>query len=653
MSQLNLFCFFHLNIFYSSIPEDKRKKVIEKCYWPILKLAENSDVPVGVEISGASLEVVKSLDPAWVSKFKELLRKKKCELIGSGYMQIIGPLVPAEINEHNQKFGMETYKKILGVKPDIALVNEQAYSSGLVAHYLKAGYKAIIMEWNNPYKYHPEWKREWQYYPQYAVDNHGGKIPIIWNNAIAFQKFQRYVYKEIDIDNYLNYLKEHISKEKRAFALYGNDAEIFDFRPGRFFTEAPLGKNDEWERIGRLFQKLKQDENFNLMFSSETLGLIKHPLAGKKLVLESAEQPIPVKKQEKYNATRWAITGAEDVKINTDCHRIYEYLKKSKAENKNLWKKLCYLWGSDFRTHIEGKRFREFKKELCRLSEQIRGANKAEILKDKNPKTAKNAFKVTERNNLLEIESGQIKISLNRSRGLAVHKLIFKEISPEPLIGTLYHGYYDDIFFAADFYTGHTIIEYQGLPKSTDLMKAEPAFEDNGDYFSVKTVIKMAEGYIKKEIKIYRKSNRVDINLGFNLEIKNPASVRTGIMTFMPFAFDEKTLFFRTVNGGFKSEKFLIKKDVDHAKAINSLISSSHCLGATEGWVEIGDRKKSVRIYSDKGQMYSVPMVKFQKVDDTYFLRVFHSIAETDETVKFPLKLNNAISFSISGSKIR
>ncbi|MFH1995819.1 MAG: glycoside hydrolase family 57, partial [Candidatus Omnitrophota bacterium] len=88
-----MYTIFHCNIFYSSIPEEKRKDVIRKCYWPILELAEARNVPIGVEISGCSLEVVTRLDPAWIKKFKKLLRGNACELIGSGYMQIIGPLV--------------------------------------------------------------------------------------------------------------------------------------------------------------------------------------------------------------------------------------------------------------------------------------------------------------------------------------------------------------------------------------------------------------------------------------------------------------------------------------------------------------------------------------------------------------------------------
>ena len=42
--------------------------------------------------------------------------------------------------------------------PKIDLVNEMAYASGIVDHYLKCRYEAIIMEWNNPRYHNSSWK---------------------------------------------------------------------------------------------------------------------------------------------------------------------------------------------------------------------------------------------------------------------------------------------------------------------------------------------------------------------------------------------------------------------------------------------------------------------------------------------------------------
>ncbi len=105
---LNLYSIFHLNIAYSSIEEEQRSEVVERCYWPLLRLAEELDLPVGIEASGYTLDTIKKIDPSWITKFRSLLQDNKCEFVGSGYMQIIGPLVPAEVNNMNQRLGITT-----------------------------------------------------------------------------------------------------------------------------------------------------------------------------------------------------------------------------------------------------------------------------------------------------------------------------------------------------------------------------------------------------------------------------------------------------------------------------------------------------------------------------------------------------------------
>jgi len=113
---------------YSSIEEDQRKEVIKKCYYPLLELAENG-IPIGVELTGLTLEIINDIDKSWIDRFKTLLAGQKAELIGSGYSQIIGPLFPKKLNIKNQQLGLEVYQNLLGIKPDIALVNEMAYSA--------------------------------------------------------------------------------------------------------------------------------------------------------------------------------------------------------------------------------------------------------------------------------------------------------------------------------------------------------------------------------------------------------------------------------------------------------------------------------------------------------------------------------------------
>ncbi|HVU20977.1 MAG TPA: hypothetical protein VHE09_09620, partial [Rhizomicrobium sp.] len=156
---LRLFALFHLNLAFSSIEEEQRGDVIARCYWPLLNLAE-AHGPIGIEATGFTLEEIAARDPAWIARLRELIARDKVELIGSGYAQIIAPLVPAHVTEKNLAIGHEVYERLLGIRPHLALVNEQAYSGGLVGLYLDAGYRALLMDWDNPSAHHPEWPVE-------------------------------------------------------------------------------------------------------------------------------------------------------------------------------------------------------------------------------------------------------------------------------------------------------------------------------------------------------------------------------------------------------------------------------------------------------------------------------------------------------------
>ena len=47
---LHLYKFFHLNLAYSGIEEEDRPRVIERCYWPVLRLARQRALPFGIEL---------------------------------------------------------------------------------------------------------------------------------------------------------------------------------------------------------------------------------------------------------------------------------------------------------------------------------------------------------------------------------------------------------------------------------------------------------------------------------------------------------------------------------------------------------------------------------------------------------------------------
>ncbi|MEW6380728.1 MAG: glycoside hydrolase family 57 [bacterium] len=639
--RLLLYTAFHLNLAYSSIEEEDYPQVLERCYWPLLRLAREYNLPFGIEATGYTLEAAAAQDPAWLDELRHLTVDGPGEFIGSGHAQVIGPLVPPEVNAANLRLGHTTYERLLGHRPQVALVNEQAYSAGLVSHYLDAGYRAIIMEWDNPASCHPEWNAEWRYLPQIAVGQSGCEISLIWNKSIAFQKFQRYAHGDMELDEYLDYLGRHLGDQPRAFPLYGNDVEIFDFRPGRYHTESPLVREEsEWARLSRLFERLLADGRFQFVRPGKVLELNQQPGAGNRLHLESPDQPVPVKKQGKYNLTRWAVTGRDDLGINTACWRIYEALRANPAASDDDWRELCFLWSSDFRTHITEKRWAACQERLARFAARVgavEGVRKACVFRGAVPHPSSpcsHPTRVDQCGRYLVVETDALVLKLNTRRGLAFDGLWFKGVSDHPLIGTLPHGYYDDITLGADFYTGHLVLEAPGQPKVTDLNPVEPMIENSSLWTDITGVVQTPLGAVSKRVRLFLEAPLLDLEYRLDWKATPPGSLRLGHVTLNPAAFERSTLFYRTHNGGCEWEQFNLTggRGFDHGKSVSFLVSASQGLGLTAGAVELGDRRQSLRVEVDKAAAALIGLITYRPVGATFFYRLSLSAREIDET---------------------
>lgn len=654
--RLQVYVLFHLNLAYSSIGEEQRSAVVKCCYWPLLHLARDAGFPLAIEASAFTLETAATIDPDWMAELRRLVHEGQCEFVGSGYSQLIGPLVPAEVNAANLRLGNEAYERLLGCRPQVALVNEQAYSAGIVGHYLDAGYRAIVMEWNNPARYHVEWDAEWRYLPQYACALDGRKIPLIWNNSIFFQKFQRYAHGEMELDEYCRFIHAHCSESARVFPLYGNDVEVFDFRPGRYQTEAELHGEGEWRRISALFATLLADETLQLVMPSAVLQLLDEPGAGQVLRLESPEDPVPVKKQEKYNSSRWAVTGRDDLGINTVCWRIYDALSRSDSASESQWRELCYLWSSDFRTHITEERWLDYRERLRAFAKLVTAESRVSIQnfqasRSSETKVLAPGVRVERVGHILEVETKTVGIRLNCRRGLAIDAIWFKDISDTPLCGTLPHGYYDDISLGADFYTGHLVLETPAQYRITDLLPVSPTVRRVNDVcLEVSATVTTPIGEIEKLVRV--NDGKVSLTSRLNWQELPLGSLRLFAVTLNPQAFEKSSLFFRTHNGGFGAETFLMNnKQVNHGGAASFLVSSKQVLGCTEGGVDLGDEKKFLRLTVDKLSSALVGFITFRPVGETYFARCSFSANEMDETSR-PKRLLEPLVCSLTMSAV-
>lgn len=670
-----LYSIYHCNLAFSMIPREHFPVVISRCYAPLLDLAEKG-YPLAIEMTGWTLREVQRLDPDFVERLRSLWDAGKCEFVGSGYSQAIFPLIPTDVNRWNLEIGNRYYRDILGRRPKVALVNEQTFSRALIDLYREAGYEAIVMDWNNSNQYN-RYPRGYLYHPQRAAGLKAD-IDVLWSHSIAFQKFQRCVHGEITEDEYLEFLFSHFREgEDSAFPLYTNDAEVFSYRPGHEATAA-----DEHKRLESLLKRVSADGRAALVTPSAVLAQSGRRTGGNIIRIESVETPVVCKKQDKYNPLRWAAAGRDSVHINTECHRVYESIR-SLAEQGALEKEtlegykevLCELWGSDFRTNTIDEKFARFQNRLGWLkieTERLLGnhTERAPLAARvygaalgaphglhpavEEPDRGCHGASVATGSRGPRIDTGAVVAEFIENKGYAIKSLAFPGVSKEALIGTLPHGHYEDIGLGADFFSGHLIHTTREGRKTTDLGPSKAEITESREKVTISVKTPLEIGTLWKTCELSRTAPEVKVTLRLKVNGLVASSLRAGIFTFIPKAFDRDTLWFETVNGGAGPERFYLKGHaLSHDEPVSQSVSASSCLGATEGWIRIGDSEKTVEIQTDRSKLFTVPMLNYRELpgEGSFFLRVYHSLGEFDDTAWWVWRGYNEASFTIRASR--
>jgi hypothetical protein len=653
----------HLNLAFSSLNEEDWPNIIKTCYHPLLELVEETGIPIGIELTGWTLNKINKIDLTWVERFKKLLNLRSCELIGSGYCQIIAPLVPYKVNQWNQRLGLKVYEEILGCKPNIALINEMAYSNSLVELYTQFGYKGFIMDRDNIRLALDIDQMPLSEVPTHAKGVGEISLPILWGDSILFQKVQHYAHGDILIRDYIKYINKRIDEGENLLPIYCNDVEIFDFRPGRFSEERLIHPDGEWNRVHNLLDTLTTEVGIQWISPSHALKINDKTSKRKSLKLATAKFPVPVKKQAKYNISRWALSGRDDLRFNTMCHRIHNKLVFLNNKNPADWKVLCELWSSDLRTHIKDKRWEEANIKLNQFLKK-HGVNN-NFGQDYNneglfyplpvavSRYKEGTIELEKEGIFLKISNENLSLELNLRRGLAIQSLAFHSHNMSPCIGTISHGYFSSILFGADFYSGGVVVE---LPKErkrvTDLEQVSPSFliKNNGD-LEIIARIPTIMGDICKKITIFSKKESISLSYTFPEWSKPIGSIRLGTITLFPDFFNDKTIV-RCSNGGEHDEEFELKENVDHSKPSSCLVSSSAGFGATKGCFNVSNGIYNLQLNWDPDDCAVMPMLQHEYSNPDSLTRIFFSILELDDTAIKSDKLG-AFSLTLSGNKVK
>jgi hypothetical protein len=628
---------FHMNLSFSSIEEKSRKVAIEKCYRPLLDFAKISNIRVAIEASAFTLLEIQRIAPDVISLLISLIKNKKIEFIGSGYVQLISAIVPYQVNCKNIEIGIQIYEDILGLVPRYMLVNEMAYSRSIVDIMLEYQFQGVIIEKNNvEYACKDSIKKPDNILDYDYIEGAGknSKIEVIWIDSVLFQKFQLHIHGVISYEEYKEFIKKAINSigDENLLVIYGSDAEVFDYRPGRFNDEAII-VNDEWSLIQKTALKMAIDLNLEYILPSKFREQFSARI-NRSLQATNIAFPIVVKKQFYYNLSRWAVTGRADFWINAACYSINSSLIQTNA-NIEEWKKLCFFWSSDFRTHITLNRWSDITSQIKKYIKSNVGANGL-----KEPFNLISQFNknLISRGEIFEKEKANLNLKSIDSQvrftsGSNIEFISFKNQKWDRFIRSFHLGDFASISFAKPLLCNTTFIyspklRIGGLDRQK-VLKSQYLNEINIEGVFSEVQI----GDVSLGLSVI---NSVEHQSLFLVTKFYKDLIGDHIVRLFGLQFDlnqvKGELNIATHNGGKDLEHFPLNMNASHSKSPSFTVSCSNGFGGTEGIMYIYDDHDAIKLSWDTGSFPLFPMIDIDSYGQDRLFGIQFSVSEIDDT---------------------
>jgi hypothetical protein len=228
------------------------------------------------------------------------------------------------------------------------------------------------------------------------------------------------------------------------------------------------------------------------------------------------------------------------------------------------------------------------------------------------------------------IETDTVRLHLLPECGGAIESLGFPQVFTHALVGlpSATGALSGDLFLEDQ--SGQTIDDHQPT-----ILQYPDSSQNYEVLVPVRCAIETELGTIWKTYRVYLHQARVDLAYRFRWRDVVPTYFRLGRMVLNPGAFQRDSLYYATTNGGEEFERFdLPGRRVQQDEPAGDGVTGRGCLGATEGWVVLGDTTKGVGFVTRPAGLYSVPMVRYEETDGSpnFRLALTHSLGEPDET---------------------
>lgn len=575
---INLYSFFHLNLNFSAL--DNIPEVLDTAYFNLLNEIDKQEFEIGIEASGYTLEMINKFKPEMINKINYLISKKKIFFIGSGYHQIISPLFPKKFVDKNIELGISTYSNFLEKKPKLYLVNEQVFNNSIISNYTKFNIYDLIIDSNLTLK---NLTLNKTHKPRQYLYN-SKNVNIYWSHTILSQILQDYIYDKINSEEYYKSL-EKINLKSGFYCFYGSDAETFDYRVKRYDYEKNSHKRNEYQRIFKLIENFKNTKKFKFIDFNSITKIKKNYIN----IKTDLNNPYLVKKQEKYNVSRWLNTSKYDLYINN----LILINEKRISNNWKLYKREClYLLSSDLRTHPN-----------------IFKINKA------NNIIKKLKLKKLKRLNLSIPKNNNNEYFINKIPSLISSQITCKSFKRSDLV---------NFKKSNNYYSFHSVIaDFEKCKKMTDL---------NEKFYQVKNNIffsKFKNSLISYVKKLDFKDQSVSLSINFKYN-----KLKKGYIRF-PISFlikKDKKISLSYLSSNTKNEELNYYKEIDYEYNQYEFFSVNSLIYSTNGKIEISNSKEKIIFQNDINYSNTPFMIKTYNSAKNILFRVYYSLQELDDT---------------------
>jgi hypothetical protein len=636
---MNAYALFHMNINYSSIDAGRHSEILDNCYWPFLNFAETQSGTVTLEASGNSLEKLKNLDSSWIEYAARLIQQGKMELITGGYHQIIGPLAPPEINLLNLVRGLEVVEDFFGVRPTTVLPSEQAFARSLIPIYAAAGFERVILDFDN-------FKTSFREAPAGCVASFSDySLKILWCSSIAYQRFQRTVHGEIGREEFTERTTFDSNQiwTKSPYPMYSGDLEIFGVRPGRYRAERPVSPG-EWRGVEEVLHSAVQLTESKLV-GADTIITDSDAAGESEWELENltdAIKPTLVKKQPKYNLSRWALGGRDDLMLNATAMRMAE----SSADLGALEdRQVLEFFASDYRTHITDARWAKLERQI--ESRQTPKVNRPRIPADRPSPEMNSEVSISDGNVLLSNPVGSM--TLDTRRGLSISH-IHRSTDEHPLgsVGKISHGSVSRIDLTPDWFSGNLVIQEAGESQVTDLGASVPEVQEASEGPIIRAEFETKMGQIRKSLAFSSQALAVTVSYVFP-PYEMRGSLRFGFLSALVPLNQIKNCWYETHLGGYDPERFAFPSEDFDLGAPLSLNQSCHTvIPIVEGLLRLNISETVFRYEFDRNAHPFCGLLSLQKSAEGFLVRFNLTARELDDTsIPHPLP-REEISYTLT-----